>query len=159
MLFRDVKQGYPVYIFDRKDVSVKVGKVTNSPLPHFDVKMGTNQMVVDLNVETDGHTVSYVFADTGEVGYANELVISVNKEAILREIENVENQAEEALKMTDYYKDAVKKCKELLKVYSQEYKERTEAAERMTALENKVDKLVESFSSLVGRMDKERSIR
>lgn len=157
MLFRDVKQGYPVYIFNRKDVSVKVGKVVNTPVPNFDVKMGSSKMVVDLSVDVDGKITSYVFEDTSEVGYFNDYVISVNRDAVLREIERVKNQSEEALKMVDYHKGAVIKCNDLMKEYSPEFREKTEASERMNALEGKVDKLTEALSKLIGKFDKERS--
>lgn len=156
MLFRDVKQGYPVYMFNRKDVDVKVGKVTNSPLPHFDPKTGTAKMVVDLNIEIDGNVMSYVFDDTCEVGYYNDMVISMNKDSILREIERVKSQSEEALKMVDYHKEAVAKCNQLMKDYSPEFRERTEATERMNALEGKVDKLTDTLAKLIGKFDKER---
>ena len=153
MQFRDAKQGYPVYVFDRKTVAVNVGKVTNTPMPHFD-SMAGGRMVVDLNVDVDGLSSMYVLDEGSEVGYAGEKVVSVGKDAILREIERVKNQSEDALKMVDYHKEAVTKCNQLMKEYSPEYKERTESNERMQALEEKVSKLTDALSEMLGKLER-----
>lgn len=158
MLFRDAKAGYPAYIFDRKTVTIKVGKVTNTPMPHFDARM-SGRMVVDLNVDVDGRVMPFVLDECSEVGYAEDLVVSVGKEAILREVERVKAQSEDALKMVDYHRDAVGKCDGLLKELSDTYRERTENSKRMEALEDKVDKLTDAFSGFIERIEKERSTR
>ena len=158
MLFRDSKSGYPIYILNRKDVSLQTGKITNVSLPHFDAKMSATKMVVDIDVMVDGKSTSYVMDDSGEVGYVGDCVISINRDAILREIERIKNQSDEALKMIDYHRDAIGKCDKLLKEFSVEYKERLENSERMNTLENKVDKLTDALTALVNKIDKEKII-
>lgn len=158
MFFRDAKAGYPAYIFDRKTVTIKVGKVTNTPMPHFDARM-SGRMVVDLNVDVDGRVMPFVLDECSEVGYADDMVVSVGVEAILREVDRVENQSAEALKMVDYHKEAVEKCEALKREYSPDYRERTEANERMTTLEGKVDKLADAMNELLGKINQERSLR
>ena len=158
MLFRDSKSGYPIYVFNRKDVSLQTGKITNVSLPHFDAKMSVTKMVVDIDVLVDGKSTSYVMDDSAEVGYVGDYVISINRDAILREIERVKNQSDEALKMIDYHRDAIGKCDKLLKDFSPEYKERLETSERMNTLENKVDKLTDALTALVNKIDKEKII-
>lgn len=130
----------------------------NTPMPHFDARM-SGRMVVDLNVDVDGRVMPFVLEECSEVGYADDLVVSVGVEAILREVDRVENQSAEALNMVDYHKDAVEKCEALKKEYSPEYKERTEANERMTNLEGKVDKLADAMTELLGKLNQERSLR
>lgn len=148
MLFRDAKQGHVVYVLDRKEIKITSGKITNTPMPHFDNNNFTGKMVVDVNVDIDGKMVQYVLDDTSEVGYVGDMVVSVNIDAILREVERIENQSEEALKMVDYHKDAVVKCKQLRKEYSQEYKDRTEATERMDSMEKQLAQISEMLRSL-----------
>lgn len=135
-----------------------MGKVTNTPMPHFDARM-SGRMVVDLNVDVDGRVMPFVLEECSEVGYADDLVVSVGLEPILREVDRVENQSAESLKMVDYHKEAVEKCEALKKKYSPEYKERTENSERMAKLEDKVDKLADAMAELVGDLRKERSVR
>lgn len=132
--------------------------MTNTPMPHFDARM-SGHMVVDLNVDVDGRVMPFVLEECSEVGYADDLVVSVGVEAILREVDRVENQSAEALNMVDYHKEAVEKCEALKKEYSPEYKERTEANERMTTLEGKVDKLADAMTELLGKLNQERSLR
>lgn len=154
MLFRDVKAGYPAYIFDRKAVEVKTGKVRNTPMPHFDSHFpGAGKMVVDLEVETGGEVMPFVMEESSEVGYVGDLVVTVTKDAVVREVERVKNQSEDALKMVDYHRKAVEKCDGLLKELSPEFRERTESAERMNALEGKVDKLARSLEAMLEKME------
>lgn len=132
--------------------------MTNTPMPHFDARM-SGRMVVDLNVDVDGRVMPFVLEECSEVGYADDLVVSVGVEAILREVDRVESQSAEALKMVDYHKEAVEKCESLKKEYSPDYRERTEANERMTNLEGKVDKLADVMNELLGKLNQERSLR
>lgn len=155
-MFRDVKQGYPVYLFDRKEVAMRVGKVTSVGMPHFDAKVGASKMVVDLTVEADGKSVAYVMDECGEVGYVGDMVVAVGMEAVLREVARVKNQSEEALKMEEYHRGAVARCEEIMKEYSTEYRDKAEATERMSTLEGKVDKMADMLSALMGKMDQER---
>lgn len=140
MLFRDAKQGHVVYVLDRKEIQIKSGKITNTPMPHFDNNF-TGKMVVDVNVDIDGRIMQYVLDDTSEVGYVGDMVVSVNIDDILREVERIENQSEDSLKMVDWHKEAVVRCKQLRKEYSQEYKDRAEATERMDSMEKQITKM------------------
>lgn len=149
MLFRDTKQGHIVYIFDRKEIKIQSGKVVNSPMPHFDNNNFSGKMVVDVNVDVDGRVMQFVLEDTSEVGYVGDMVVSINKDAIIREVERVKNQSEDALKMVDYHKEAVGKCDALLKEYSPEFKERTETSERMDSMEKQLAEIGRTLKSLM----------
>lgn len=154
MYFRDVKAGYPAYIFDRKAVEVKTGKVRNAPMPHYEDRFpGSGKMVVDLDVEVGGEVMPFVMEESSEVGYVGDLVVTVTKDAVVREVERVKNQSEDALKMVDYHKEAVAKCAGLLKELSPEYRERTESAERMENLEGKVDRLARTLEAMLEKME------
>lgn len=152
-MFKDAKQGYSIYMLNRKDISVSCGKITNMPIPHFDNRIGAAKMVVDLNVECNGKTTNYVVDDTAEICFAGDIVITMNRECILREIESIKATSESAIKMMDYHKDALVKCDALLKEYSPEYKERSEYSERIIDIESKVDKLTNAVATLVSKLE------
>ncbi|MBQ0159892.1 MAG: hypothetical protein KBT28_04630 [Bacteroidales bacterium] len=153
MQFKDTKQGYPIYVIDRKNVTVAVGKITNSPVPHFDNHFpGAGKMVVDLTIDCDGKVDTYVMEDSAEVGYAGTLVITANRECVARELESIYSNSDQALSMMPYHKEAKEKSEKLLKEYSQEYKERSEFNDRLEGLENNVEKLTKSFSEFLERM-------
>ena len=85
MLFKDLNPNYPIFIFDKAEVSVKEGKVVNKGLPHFDILHNTtSQMVTDITIKVGDNTKTYTFKDNTEIGYAENLVISPNREVILR---------------------------------------------------------------------------
>lgn len=154
MQFKDTKQGCPIYILDRKAVTVTTGKVTNAPLPHFDPKCpSASKMVVDLNVEADGNTTTYVLDDTAEIGYVSNLVITANRECVTRELESLRTQSEEALKMTAYHRDALAKCETLLAEYSPEYKQRSQYTERLDGIEHRLDLLGQSITKIIEKIE------
>lgn len=89
MLFKDLKNGFPVYIYDRNQIEVSQGKVVNVSMPHIDkgtFNMQAN-MVVDITIENKGCPTTYTFKDNTETGYTDSLVITTDKANIIREIE------------------------------------------------------------------------
>lgn len=89
MLFKDLKNGFPVYIYDRNSIEVSQGKVVNVSMPHIDKGNFNMQasMVVDITIENNGCPTTYTFRDNTETGYTSSLVISTDKANIIREIE------------------------------------------------------------------------
>lgn len=154
MLFKDFKPGYPIYILDRKAVTVTTGKVTNAPITHFDNRFaGAGKMIVDLNVEANGSTTTYVFDDTASIGYAENLVLAANREDIIREVESLKAQSEEAIRMASWHHEALDKCDKLLQDLSPEYKQRTDYAERISGLEKKMDKLGDAITNIIKKLE------
>ena len=122
------------------------------------IKMSDKQELIDevvaivvdcCAVDVDGRVMQFVLEDTSEVGYVGDMVVSINKDAIIREVERVKNQSEDALKMVDYHKEAVGKCESLLKEYSPEFKERTETSERMDSMEKQLAEIGSTLKSLM----------
>ena len=58
MLFKDIKQNYPVYILDKQEMTFKQGKVTNVSLPTIP-KM--TMQVVYLLIPTSNHNLYDTF--------------------------------------------------------------------------------------------------
>jgi len=111
MYFKDLKPGYSVYVFDKQEVEVKQKKVISVSLPHFDnacYKVGTN-MVVDVTVEHNGHTSTYTLKEDSDTGYTDSLVISTDKQNIVREVEMAKAQSEEMLNQVDEHTKRVDK--------------------------------------------------
>lgn len=98
MLFKDLKTNYPVYIFDKASTSVQEGKVVNTGLPHFDLNQPSySRMVTDVTIKVGDITKTYTFKDDSDIGYADNLVISPNRDVILREVESIKEQSEQIL--------------------------------------------------------------
>lgn len=150
MLFKDLKTGYPIFLFSRTNVEVRQGKVINVTPPHLDTHFGNpTEMVVDITIEDNGQTSTYAFKDGTEVGYTKDLVVSPGRDAILREVEILKTQSEQALAQVDTHKVIVEKCGQILSEFNPALKERRENEERFSKLENSVGELKDMIKGLV----------
>ena len=108
MLFKDLNPNYPIFIFNKTDITVQEGKVINKGLPHFDMLHNTTSaMVTDITIKAGDVTKTYTFKDDTEIGYAENLVISPNRDAILREVESIKDQSEQVLNQIDLHKATI----------------------------------------------------
>ena len=151
MLFKDLKSNYPIFIFDRNNISVEEGKVINIGMPHYD--MHYSGMVVDVTIKTNDTTKTYTFKDSTEIGYADNLIISPNRDGILREVESVKEQAEQALKQVDINKTTIEKCEIILSDFNPVFKEKKETEERFNKLESSVDDIKDMISKLMNKLN------
>ena len=134
MLFKDLKNGFPVYIYDRNSIEVMQGKVVTVSAPHIDkgnFNM-TASMVVDITIEHQGCPTTYTFKDNTETGYTGSLVITTDKSNIIREIEA-----------------AKEKYTAILADYNPAIKEKRAIDERFGKLENSMDELKSMLSGLL----------
>ena len=71
MTFKELKQGYSIYILDKDNMCVKNGKVVSVSAPHIDKKgfdLGV-ALVVDVVLDIDGNVATYTFKEDTEAGY------------------------------------------------------------------------------------------
>ena len=146
MLFKDLKSGYSVYLFDRGTVKLVKSKVIDVTPPHFDSHYGnTTDMVVDVMLE--GHNKPYTFKERTETGYVNDTVISTNLDVVMKEVESVMMQSEQGLSQQDTYKSNIEKCKKILSEYSPSFKQKQETDERMNSMEKTISEMKEMMKS------------
>lgn len=89
-IFKNVKSGDTVYIFDRIAVTLNSYRVVSVSDPY---KTGAG-MVVDVTI---GKT-TYIFKECSQVGYTPNLIISTDKGIILHEIEEQQIKIAELLR-------------------------------------------------------------
>ena len=95
MIFKDLKTGFPIYLFDRASRKFKQGKVTSNPCPDMSgnkpnmmpqmpgmPSFGTVNVKVNVQTE-DGKQATYSVVDTEQTAYSDTLVISCSKENML----------------------------------------------------------------------------
>lgn len=89
MYFKDLKQNYVVYIFDKQNINVRQGKVVNVSLPHFDSVNNTmrTNMVVDVTIDDNGKTTTYTLKEDTDTGYTGSVMVTTDKQNIVREVE------------------------------------------------------------------------
>ena len=148
MLFKDLKAGCTVYIFDREKVVFTPAKVMEVTPPHFDNHYGNpTEMVVDVSIE--GFPKPYTFKDSTDTGYINNIVISTDREKALREVEALQSQSEQAWNKRDFYKETSEKCAQIRAEYSPALKKKKENEERFSKLEGSVSELKDMIKGLV----------
>lgn len=143
MLFKDMKPGYPVYLMDKEAVKASTGKIINVSQPHFQNQsqgsfQASAQMYVDVTVETDGQTRTYSIPETLGVTYAGNLVLSVDRDGVLREVEAMKSRSEDALKDVEKHKETIISCDEILTGWNPVFAEKKKQDERISGLENEV---------------------
>lgn len=148
MLFKDLKSGYPIYIFDRDKVTFTQTKVLSVNPPHFDNHYGNpTEMVVDVTIE--GMPKPYTFKENTDTGYLNNLVITTERDKALLEVENLQAQSEQAWNKRDTYKEIADKCAQIRAEFSPAFKEKKETEERFSKLEGSVSELKDMIKGLV----------
>jgi hypothetical protein len=150
MQFKELKQGYQIYVFDRTKIEVSEPKVVNVSQPHVDSRIGSpTDIVVDITIESDTSPKTYVLKESSDVGYNGNLVISTTRDTILREVEAIKSQSEQILSQVDEHKAKVEKCKTILSEFNPIYKERKETEERFNKLESSIDDIKKLLSNMV----------
>jgi len=151
MIFREVTQGTQLYVLDRLNVSVGQCSVVSVSQPHFDSKMLGNppSMVVDVTIDVNGVKKAYVFAEGAEFGTVEGLLLTPNREVVLRELQGIKGQAESALKMVDRQKEIIAKCDSIISDMDPVAKERQAMETRISSLEKTNQEMLNRMSELI----------
>lgn len=157
LLFKDVKQNYPVYILDKVEMTYQQGKVVSVSLPRMNMQNSSpiigqvpqTIMLVDVTVETAGRTATYSIPENLSTTYAGNLVLSTDKESISREVEAAKSAAEQILKSVDQQKKIVERSTMLLSELNPVYREKKETEERFTKIESSVSEMKNMLAGFI----------
>ena len=152
MLFKDLKIGYPVYIFhkdgEKRITQGKVTAISPSRLPQTP-SLQTMQMVVDVTIDDGGSSRTYAIPDNTSVTYTNGLVLSTDREGVIREVEILKNQCAEELAKIEEYRKSVSECEKILTEWNPAFREKRETEERFSKLETSMSDLKSMMSGLI----------
>lgn len=145
LLFKDIKQNYPVYILDTQEFSVIQGKVSQVSFPRFDMNQKTckTEMVVDVTIEADGKSATYTIPESHSVTYAGHLVLSTEKTGLTGEIEAQKANAEQVLASVPKAQNIIDKAPLLLAELNPAYKEKQETEQRFGKIEKSINGMEE----------------
>ena len=152
MLFKDLKIGYPVYIFhkdgEKRITQGKVTAISPSRLPQTP-SLQTMQMVVDVTIDDGGSSRTYAIPDNTSVTYTNGLVLSTDRDGVIREVEILRNQCAEELAKIEDYRKSVSECEKILTEWNPAFREKRETEERFSKLETSMSDLKSMMSGLI----------
>lgn len=160
MLFKDLKQGYQVYLLHKgKELKVTVGKVTAISMPRFPQKqnpLDSTQMlgtVVDVTIDDNGVVYTYPIPDSFSVACISpELTITVDKDGFIKEIDSIQSLNEDELAKVEARKNTIERCKEIRAEWSTEYKEKRETEERFVGIEKGLSDTAKTVNELKGML-------
>lgn len=151
MTFKELKQGYSIFILDKDEMRVKNAKVVSVSAPHIDkqgFEMGVS-LVVDVVLDVEGAVATYTFKEDTETGYVKQTVITTDKSNVIREVEVIKSQSEEVLSQVDMHRDRLQKCNDILVEFNPAIKEKKAIDERFGKLESSMDELKTMLSGLL----------
>ena len=155
MLFKDIKQGYPIYFLDRENVSYYQGKVVSVAVPRYDNVNGVQSgLVVDVTIEANGQTRTYTIPEASTIAYASNITLSTDKDGILREVEALKNVSEEALAKMGKHKETVTKCHTLLEELNPIFAEKRAQDRRIEGIESEVKSLGTMLKDFINEFKK-----
>ena len=151
MQFKDLKDGYSIYIFNRNTIDIKIGRVTNVSAPHASTKPGAALsnigLVVDVIVNLEGKNYSYEVKDCSESAYIDNTLLTSNIDIVVNEIKALKNQSEDIIKSVPKHEETVSKCTSLLAEFDPVYREKKET-------DDKINKLADTVSELAKVVEK-----
>lgn len=141
MMFKELKAGYPVYLFDRASLAYEQAKVMNV-LPNYNVG-NYGKMEVNITIQTkDGKQNTYSVADTEQSAYAGNLLVSTSKECVINEINALRNNSDEILQNVDSHKRIVKECDKLLAELDTGFRDKKNTERRLDTLEQTMQEIL-----------------
>lgn len=159
MIFRDLKAGFPIYLFDRASRKFKQGKVTTNPCPDFEngkqnvmaampgmTNYGARNVKVNVQTE-DGKQSIYSVVDTEQTAYSDTLVISCSKESIINEVNALKNQANDIINKMPDFEQTVKDCDQLLSELDTSFRDQQRTNQQLDNMENKLDEIFKYVKS------------
>ena len=146
MLFKDLKSGYPVYFLDKATTKYYQGKVISVAVPRYDssqlgISQPTTSLVVDVTIEAEGATRTYTIPETSTLTYAANIVLSTDKDGIIREVESIRSTSEDILSQVETHKERVTKCNTLLEELNPAFAEKRAQDKRIESIESEVRSL------------------
>lgn len=165
MTFKELRPNNIVHILDKRDgATYTQGKVLNVGQPRFEVPnnmqaqvpgaltgMTIPSMVVDVTIEANGKTATYVFAEGAATATVDKNVLfAIDKEAVLRELDNTISECEQYIEGVNAKKKLLQQSNELKSQLDTAYKEKQATENRFKTIEkaqanlnDKLDKVLE----------------
>lgn len=158
-MFKDLKEGFQIHALDTTDVPVyrmgKVVKVSDPRLPQMPQyqpgQMPYPQLldrVIDLTVELDGKTDTYVVPENRDVAMASGITLACSVEPIANQVSAIRKKASDELANRERNERSVLACDSILEDINPEFRRKKEQDKKIKGLEDKVERMSSSFEEL-----------
>lgn len=160
MTFKDIKQNNTVFILDKNNLKVISAKVINASQPKIDMSkpnscMSGTTLIVDIDLNIEGKTVSYSIPENLEITYTNTgLVLSIDPNKLVNEVNSLHREAKDQLAKKEYYEEVIKKTPDLMAELNPQLKEKQETDRRLNTMESSISNMRSDISKMTFLVEK-----
>lgn len=149
-MFKDLQKGYPIHVLDKTDgIKYFCGTVVLASTPRFenqssgsmDFSKMSYDKVIDLTVEYDGKSKTFVVPETSNVQSSSSFTLSCSPELIANELNAVIKNSTSIIESVDHHKQLISQCRSVLKEVDKNYAKESENNERIERIEKTLDRL------------------
>lgn len=163
-MFQNLRQGGTIYILDKDDVPrLKIGQVLNvgTPTPMYNtqtsgITMGfqpTMEVTIRAKVDEKEGDFAHLPAMQGVHDYGN-MVVTDNREAMLSEIDNIKQRAQQELDRTERNKSIIASSNDMFKKLNPNYAKEVERDEAIGQLNSRLDGIEDTMSKVLKLLNK-----
>ena len=160
MTFKDIKQNNTVFILDKNNLKVISAKVINASQPKVDMSkpnscMSGTTLIVDIDLNIEGKTVSYSIPENLEITYTNTgLVLAIDPNKLVNEVNSLHREAKDQLAKKEYYEEVIKKTPDLMAELNPQLKEKQETDRRLNIMESSISTMQSDISKMTSLVEK-----
>lgn len=160
MTFKDIKQNNTVFILDKNNLKVIPAKVINASQPKIDMSkpnscMSGTTLIVDIDLNIEGKTVSYSIPENLEITYTNTgLVLAIDPNKLVNEVNSLHREAKDQLAKKEYYEEVIKKTPDLMAELNPQLKEKQETDRRLNTMESSISSMQSDISRMTSLVEK-----
>ena len=161
MLFKELKQGYPLYILNVNTMDVGTGTVTFVGQPHVTndkkkIAKGQLQMVIDVtaNFGNTSQTIELTDSLSQTMSDDGALLITPNQSDIANGMRMIKARCEESIRNEDHYRKMIKKCDEQLPNFDPLYKQTMASEARFSEMQSTIDKQSKDIAEMKDMIQK-----
>lgn len=155
MLFKELKQGFPLYVLNVNTVEVGTGTVTFVGQPHVTndkkkIAKGQLQMVIDVTANFGNTTQTIELTDSLSQTMSDDgaLLITPNQSDIANGMRMIKARCEEYIRNEDHYKEMIARCDTLLPNFDPLYKQTMASEARFTEMQSTIDKQAQDIAEM-----------
>ena len=143
-MFKELKSGYPIYLFDRASVKYEQAKVMSVQQNFQPSTFGKMEVTVQT---ADCKQNTYSVTDTEQTAYAGTLLLATTKECVVNEVNALKSNSEEVLAKVEEHKRIVEECGKLLAELDTAFRDQQKTNERLDQMESKLDEIFKFVKS------------
>lgn len=159
-MFKDLKNGFQVSILDKsqKTPVYKIGNVVSVSAPRIEPPrqipgqiaspMMYSDRVLDLTVECEGQTSTYVVQENANVASIASLTLACSADPILNEVRAIHKSSSDIIASGDLHKEVVAKCESILEELNPAFADSKAQGQRIDKIESTISEVANSVRQI-----------